>query len=89
MFQDNRETWLNSVADHMAPWFADLGCPLPAYRVAIGFCSTGKRGRRIGECWDGRCSEDGRFEILIRIDQDDGIMGSGHESAHIVRLART
>lgn len=85
MSQDNRETWLNAVADCMGPWFADLGCPLPAYRVAIGFPSTGKRGSRIGECWDGSCSEDGRFEILIRPDQDDAIMVAGilaHELVH-------
>jgi len=50
----NREEWLNLVADGMAPWFEDQGYPLPRCRIAIGFPSTGKRGKRIGECWDGR-----------------------------------
>ncbi len=85
MAQENREAWLNTVADCMAPWFADLGHPLPAYRLTIGFPSSGKRGRRIGECWDGSCSEDGSFEILIRPDQDDAVMVAGilaHELVH-------
>lgn len=63
----NRETWLEAVADLMAPWFKEL----PPLRLAIGFPSTGKKGKRIGECWDGDSSEDGRFEILIRPDLAD------------------
>ncbi len=63
---DNREAWLNHVARQMAPMFAKLDAPLPdQVRIAIGFTSTGKRGKRIGECWDNRCSEDGHFEIFI------------------------
>lgn len=37
-------------------------------RIAIGFTSSGRRSKRIGECWDNRCSEDGYFEIFIRPD---------------------
>jgi hypothetical protein len=37
-------------------------------RIAIGFTSSGQRSKRIGECWDNRCSEDGYFEIFIRPD---------------------
>jgi hypothetical protein len=69
----NREEWLIRVAEQMAPWFDDQGYPLPRYRVAIGFPSTGKRGKRIGECWDGSASADGTFEVLIRPDQSDPI----------------
>jgi hypothetical protein len=69
----NREEWLNLVAEQMAPWFETQGHKLPRYRVAIGFPSTGKRGKRIGECWDGRASADGTFEVLIRPDQSDPI----------------
>jgi hypothetical protein len=50
----NREEWLNLVAEQMAPWFEAQGHKLPRYRVAIGFPSTGKRGKRSGECWDGQ-----------------------------------
>ncbi len=66
MSHQNRESWLNDVAQQMAPMFARLDAPLPdRVRIAIGFTSTGKRGKRIGECWDNRCSEDGHFEIFI------------------------
>jgi hypothetical protein len=69
----NREESLNRVADRMAPWYEDQGYSLPRFRIAIGFPSTGKRGKRIGECWDGLASADGTFEVLIRPDQSDPI----------------
>lgn len=69
MKHENREAWLNYVAQRMAPMFQQLAAPLPEkVRIAIGFTSTGKRGNRIGECWDNRCSVDGHFEIFIRPD---------------------
>src|SRR3546814_6841608 len=69
MEQDNRESWLNRVAAGMAPLFAALDAPLPArIRVAIGFNSSGRKGKAIGECWDNRLSADGHFEIFIRPD---------------------
>jgi hypothetical protein len=37
-------------------------------RIAIGFTSSGRRSRNIGECWDKQCSEDRHFEIFIRSD---------------------
>ena len=64
-----REAWLNHVAQCMAPMFARLEAPLPAQlRIAIGFTSSGRRSRNIGECWDNQCSEDRHFEIFIRPD---------------------
>lgn len=64
-----REAWLNHVAQWMAPMFKKLDAPLPAQlRIAIGFTSSGRRGRNIGECWDNQCSEDRHFEIFIRPD---------------------
>src|SRR3546814_5983050 len=46
-----------------------LDAPLPArIRVAIGFTSSGRKGKAIGECWDNRLSADGHFEIFIRPD---------------------
>lgn len=69
MKHNTREAWLNDVARRMAPMFVDLQAPLPEkVRIAIGFTSTGKRGRSIGECWDNRCSADGYYEIFIRPD---------------------
>lgn len=64
----NRETWLNELAALMAPRFADLGHPLPPFRVSVGFVSTGMGGDRIGECWDKTASADRKFEIFIRPD---------------------
>jgi hypothetical protein len=53
----------------MAPMFEQLGAPLPAQlRIAIGFTSSGRRSRSIGECWDNQCSADRHFEIFIRPD---------------------
>jgi hypothetical protein len=64
-----REAWLNHVVRRMAPMFARLGATLPAQlRIAIGFTSSGRRSRNIGECWDNQCSEDRHFEIFIRPD---------------------
>ena len=64
-----REAWLHHVAQCMAPMFEKLGAPLPAHlRIAIGFTSSGRRSRNIGECWDNQCSEDRHFEIFIRPD---------------------
>lgn len=64
-----REAWLNCVAGQLAPVFEDLGAPLPAkIRIAIGFTSTGRRGRSIGECWSYEASDDGHYEIIIRPD---------------------
>lgn len=61
----NRETWLNALAERMAPRFAELGHPLPPFRVSIGFTSTGLGGKANGECWDKRTTPDERFTILI------------------------
>lgn len=61
----NRETWLNALAEKMAPRFAQLGWPLPAFRVAVGFTSSGRVSHIGGECWHKSKSDDGRFEILI------------------------
>lgn len=81
----NRETWLNSLAAMMAPRFAELGHPLPPFRVSVGFPSAGMDSAAIGECWDKRASKDGRFEIFIRPDTADSMEVAfvlGHELIH-------
>lgn len=81
----NREDWLIAAAQGMAPWFDNLGKPLPRVRIAIGFTSHGARGRRIGECWSDRASGDGTHEILIKPTLDDaGEVAAilAHELAH-------
>src|SRR3546814_8004821 len=69
MPHQTRESWLNAVAQGVAPLFEALDAPLPdRVRVAIGFTSRGAKGKAIGECWDNRLSADGHFEIFIRPD---------------------
>lgn len=80
-----REEWLGALADSMAPWFRELGAPLPKFRISIGFPSTGRRGQRIGECWDGAASADETFEVFIRPDRFDVLEIAGilaHELTH-------
>jgi hypothetical protein len=66
---NTREEWLNALTDRMRPVFEENGYDLPAVRLSIGFPSTGRRGKRIGECWDGSASADNTNEILIRPDR--------------------
>lgn len=68
---DNRETWLNNLAALMSPAFEELGAPLPAFRVAVGFPSNGIKSGAIGECWDAKASGDNTFEIYVRPDKAD------------------
>ena len=81
-----REDWLNFVAARLALAFAERGAPLPErIRIAIGFPSTGRRGKRIGECWDSTASRDGTFEIYVRPDIDEPCQAAavlGHELCH-------
>ena len=67
----NRETWLNALAEKMAPRFAELGFPLPRFRVTVGFTSKGQTMRVGGQCWDARVSADKTFEVIISIGIDD------------------
>ncbi|WP_323162822.1 hypothetical protein [Stenotrophomonas maltophilia] len=81
----NREAWLNSLAALMAPAFVELGAPLPAFRIAVGFPSSGMNSAAIGECWDAKASADGTFEIFIRPDQADPLAVAfvlAHELVH-------
>lgn len=81
----NRETWLNNLAALMAPAFADLSAPLPAYRIAVGFPSSGMKSNAIGECWDAKASGDNTFEIFIRPDKADPLEVAfvlAHELVH-------
>ena len=67
----NREEWLSTMADMMAPVFAANGYTLPKIRMSIGFPSQGSRGKAIGQCWDSSASDDGTYEILIRPDRHE------------------
>ncbi|MGY4832241.1 transcription elongation protein SprT [Burkholderia pyrrocinia] len=81
----NRETWLNSMAALMAPRFAELGKPLPKFRVTIGWTSGGKNDNATGECWSPRVSEDEHFEIFLTPRRSDSMAVActlAHELTH-------
>lgn len=66
---DLREGWLRAAASELRPYFADVGYPLPDnIRFAIAFPSTGRKGKRMGECWHSSSSEDNSYEIFLRAD---------------------
>ena len=69
-----REGWLRAATTGVRPYFASVGYPLPdEIRFAIAFTSTGRRGKRVGECWHSAASGDARYEIFIRADLADPI----------------
>ncbi len=81
----NRETWLNELAALMAPRFEELGKPIPKFRVAVGWTSSGKVSNVGGECWHSSNSADGVFEILIAPIIDDSMHVAeilAHELCH-------
>lgn len=61
----NRETWLNLLAQKLAPRFEELGHPLPPFRVSVGFTSGGMNSRANGECWNKSTSADNHYTIFI------------------------
>ena len=83
---ESREAWLKAATDGLRSHFETAGYPLPAsIRFSIGFPSTGRKGKRIGECWNSTASDDQHFEIFIRADQSDAGMVLGilsHELTH-------
>jgi hypothetical protein len=84
-----REQWLTTVAGLLLPDFQRVAgiTEYPRFRVSCGFPSTGKRGRRIGECWAPDASADATHEIFIHPNQDDPLEVSAilaHELAHVV-----
>lgn len=91
-YHDTRESWLRAATNELRPYFENSWYPLPQkIRFAIGFPSTGRRGRRIGECWHSSTSADEHFdqhfEIFIRADIADpgevlGVLV--HELVHAV-----
>ena len=81
----NREAWLYEMAALMAPRFAEMGYPLPKFRVSIGWPSVGKDGGASGECWHNSVSNDGHFEIFLNPSRDDALAVAAtfaHELIH-------
>jgi hypothetical protein len=67
--QDSREAWLRAAANELRPYFESCGLLLPdKIRYAIAFTSTGRKSKRVGECWHSAASDDASYEIFIRAD---------------------
>jgi len=84
-----REDWLVKVATLLLPSFQEIAGikAYPKYRVSCGFPSTGRRGRRIGECWYPGSSKDAHHELFIHPTLDEPIEVAAtlaHELAHVV-----
>lgn len=81
-----REEWLNAFAKRAAPQFEEAGYPIPSnVRMSVGFPSTGRKGKRIGECWASSCSKDETFEIFIHPTLAESTRVAGvltHELVH-------
>jgi hypothetical protein len=68
-YHDTREAWLRAATNELRPYFASCGLDLPEkVRFAIAFTSTGRKGKRVGECWHFSASGDETYEIFIRTD---------------------
>lgn len=68
-YHDTREAWLRAAANELRPYFKTCGYELPdSIRFAIAFPSTGRKGKRVGECWHSSASGDLAYEIFIRAD---------------------
>lgn len=83
---ETREAWLSAATKNFRYLFELVEAPLPEkIRLSVGFCSTGRRSKRVGECWASESSSDGHFEIFIRpeIVEPIEVLGvQAHELTH-------
>src|SRR5215831_1079690 len=87
LVHSSREAWLRAAAVELASDFDAAGYRMPRMRFAIAFPSTGRFGKRVGECWPDSHSRDQTHEIFIRADQSDPVEVLAilvHEIAHAV-----
>ena len=85
---NSREAWLRAAADELRPYFESCGYQLPQHiRFAIAFPSTGRKGKRVGECWHSTTSDDAHFEIFIRADLAEPVRVLGVLTKELVHTA--
>jgi hypothetical protein len=81
-----REQWLNRLVRMLR---SKYNKELPAtVHISVGFSSKGLRSKVVGECWNGKCSDDGNPQIFIHPKMDDGIKVAAvvvHELIHACR----
>lgn len=71
---DTREGWLRAATGELRPYFSECGYTIPDnLRFAIAFTSTGRKGKRVGECWHSSTSGDSHYEIFLRADLADPV----------------
>lgn len=66
----NREEWLGTLAERLAPYYESKGYSWVAtgVSVACGWPSRGavaRKSRRLGECWKSAACADGRRQIFV------------------------
>jgi hypothetical protein len=75
---NSRETWLRAAGAELRSYFSDCGLKIPEnIRYAIAFPSTGRKGKRVGECWHSSASDDSSYEIFLRADLSDPVIVLG------------
>lgn len=83
---DSREAWLKAGTALIRTLYGKADVIVPdAIRYSIGFPSTGRKGKRIGECWQPGASADQHYEIFIRADYSEPMAVLGilaHELIH-------
>ena len=85
--QLSRQNWLEEGIKRATSVFKQHGFEVPEVRISCGFPSTGKRGRRIGECWPTHICSGGLNEIFISPLVDNPLEVIGiifHELVHAV-----
>lgn len=71
---ESRELWLKAATAALRPHFDQNGYDLPdKIRFSIGFTSTGRKSKRIGEMWHPAASKDGTYELFIRPDMAEPV----------------
>ncbi len=63
-----REQWLHEAWKEMRGWCEAVGEELPEAHLSIGFPSkmaTSRKAKRIGECWCGKASADGKAHVFV------------------------
>jgi hypothetical protein len=73
-----REQWLQAAASELTGWIGEhWSRVVPRVWISVGWPQGGEKAHRIGECWAGSKSADGRCHIFIAPDQVDGTAKKG------------
>lgn len=73
------------IGSAISAWFTQLGSPVPRVQIISGFPSSGRRSRRIAECWP---DDGGRaFRMLVRPDTNDPYRLAGAIALNLACIA--